>query len=354
VISPELAARLKAGTLKMGYCVPAFAMPGPGLFRVPNVARIEDFDVLGNAREAERLGFDSLWVCDHLMLGREQAVLEGWTTLAMIAGATNKAQLGLIHQANLFRAPSIAAKMMSTLDLLSGGRFIHFFEAGMGRPEQVAYGLDWDDNHDARVERLEEAINLIRALYASDKPIDFDGKFYQLKQAQLAPKPVQAHVPVWVGEAFPPVIELAGRIADGWNTTPVTLEELARRLALLDASLAKAGRSRAEVEISFETQILVAPDMATLRRRVAALVERIVETKSGEPQPEVVDFVVGRVDHLPEAMTGPWIIGTADEAKARIAELRRQGVDHLMLWFMDAPETDGMAFFMDEIAPAFR
>lgn len=354
MISAELAARRKAGTLKMGYCVPAFAMPGPGLFRVPNVARIEDVDVLGKAREAERLGFDSLWVCDHLMLGREQAVLEGWTTLAMIAGATTKAQLGLIHQANLFRAPAIAAKMMSTFDLLSGGRFIHFFEAGMGRPEQVAYGLDWDDDHDARVAQLEEAIELIQALYASGAPIDFDGKFYQLKQAQLTPKPVQAHIPVWLGEAFPPVIELAGRIADGWNTTPVTLTELARRLGLLDASLAKAGRSRAEVEISFETQILVAPDVATLRRKVGALVERMVETKSGEPQPEVVDFVGGRADRLPEAMTGPWIIGTAEDAKARIVELRGQGVDHLMLWFMDAPDTDGMAFFMDETAPAFR
>lgn len=354
MISADLAARRKAGTLKMGYCVPAFAMPSPGLFRVPNVARIEDVDVLGNAREAERLGFDSLWVCDHLMLGREQAVLEGWTTLAMIAGATSRAQLGLIHQANLFRAPQIAAKMMSTLDLLSGGRFIHFFEAGMGRPEQVAYGLDWDDNHAARVERLEEAIELIKALYASDRPIDFNGKFYQLTGAQLAPKPVQAHVPVWLGEAFDPVIELSGRIADGWNSTPVTLSELARRLALLDASLAKAGRSRAEVEISFETQILVAPDVAMLRRKVAALVERMVETKAGEPQPEVVDFVAGRVDRLPEAMTGPWIIGAAEEAKARIVELRGRGVDHLMLWFMDAPETDGMAYFMQEVAPGFR
>jgi len=123
---------------------------------------------------------------------------------------------------------------------------------------------------------------------------------------------------------------------------------------LLDASLAKAGRSRAEVEISFETQILVAPDVATLRRKVAAMVERMVETGSGEPPAEVTDFVAGRADRLPESMTGPWIIGTADEARARIVELRQQGVDHLMLWFMDAPETDGMEYFMTEIAPAFR
>jgi alkanesulfonate monooxygenase SsuD/methylene tetrahydromethanopterin reductase-like flavin-dependent oxidoreductase (luciferase family) len=354
VIAAELAERRRNGRLKLGYCVPAFAMPGPDLFRVPNVARIENVDVLGNARTAERLGFDSLWVCDHLMLGRDRAVLEGWTTLAMIAGATSRAQLGLIHQANLFRAPQIAAKMMSTLDLLSGGRFIHFFEAGMGRPEQVAYGLDWDDDHTARVARLEEAIGLIQALYAAKGPIDFHGKFYRLEQAELAPKPAQSHVSVWLGEAFPPVIDLTARIADGWNTTPVTLEELARRLALLDAALVKAGRSRAELEISFETQILVAPDTASLRRKVAELVERATETGAGDPKPEVADFIAGQAEHLPDSMTGPWIIGTAAEARGRIEALRGQGVDHLMLWFMDAPETDGMAYFMEEIAPSFR
>lgn len=350
---PSLAERRKAGTIKLGYCVPAFAMPSAGLFRVPNLGRIEDMDVLGNAKEAEQLGFDSLWVCDHLILGRESSVLEGWTTLAMIAGATSRAELGLIHQANLFRLPQIAAKMMATLDHLSGGRFIHFFEAGLGRPEQVAYGLDWDDDHARRVERLEEAIDLIQSLYAADKPIDFKGKFYHLEQAILSPKPKQPLVPVWVGEAYPWVIDLAARKADGWNTTPVTLEELDRRLGLLDAALKSAGRSRGEMEISFETQILVAPDLATLRRKVTSLIERAREV-GAEPEPAVVDFAAGRADALPATMTGPWIIGTAAEAKAHIRALQSRGVDHLMLWFMDAPETDGMAFFMEEIAPAFR
>lgn len=349
-----LSERRKAGMVKMGYCVPAFAMPGPGLFRAPNIARIEDVDVLANAREAERLGFDSLWVCDHLMLGRDRAVLEGWTTLAMIAGATTRAQLGLIHQANLFRLPQIAAKMMATLDRLSGGRFIHFFEAGMGRPEQVAYGLDWDDDHAARVKRLEEAINLIRRLYAAEAPIDFGGKYYHLAQAELAPKPLQPHIPLWLGEAFPWVIDLAARVADGWNTTPVTLAELDRRLSLLDVALATAGRSRDALEISFETQILVGPDLETLRRKVSAMLEHAVQSGAPEPDAAVVDFAAGRTDTLPEAMTGPFIIGTAESARERIAALRARGVDHLMLWFMDAPDTDGMAYFIEEVAPHFR
>jgi alkanesulfonate monooxygenase SsuD/methylene tetrahydromethanopterin reductase-like flavin-dependent oxidoreductase (luciferase family) len=350
----ELAARRGAGRLKFGNCVPAFAMPGPGLFRLPNVSRIEDVDVLAHARTAERLGFDSIWVCDHLMLGHEQAVLEGWTTLAAIAGATSRAQLGLIHQANLFRHPAIAAKMMATLDRLSGGRFIHFFEAGMGRAEQVAYGLDWDDDHTARVRRLEEAMDLIEALYAATAPIDFNGEFYHVTGARLEPKPVQQAVPLWLGEAFEPVIELTARRADGWNSTPVSLPELDRRLGLLDAALAIAGRTRAELEISFETQVLVAPDLAGLRAKVGGLVERSRASGAGEPSAEIADFLAGRTDEMPETATGPWIIGTPEAARARIVELRRRGVDHLMLWFMDAPETDGMELFMSEVASAFR
>ncbi len=122
----------------------------------------------------------------------------------MIAGATSRAKLGLIHQENLFREPAIAAKMMATLDRLSGGRFIHFFEAGMAKPEQAAYGLAWDDDHALRVARLEEAITLIRALYAAEAPIDFAGAHYRLDRALLEPKPLQKKVPLWLGEAFPP------------------------------------------------------------------------------------------------------------------------------------------------------
>jgi alkanesulfonate monooxygenase SsuD/methylene tetrahydromethanopterin reductase-like flavin-dependent oxidoreductase (luciferase family) len=340
--------------LRFGYCVPAFAMPGPNLFRTPNVATLNGKDVLKTAKEAERLGFDSVWVCDHLMLGRDQAVLEGWTTLAMIAGATERITLGLIHQANLFRQPAIAAKMMATLDVLSGGRFIHFFEAGMGRPEQVAYGLDWDDDHKARVRRLEEAIGLIRQLFTATAPIDFEGEFYHLDQAVLMPKPVQKAMPLWLGEAFPAVINLAARLGDGWNSTPVPLDELARRLAQLDIALQAAGRKREALEISFETQVLVAPDVAALRRKVAALIERSREAGAGEPKPQIADFVAGRTDQLPDYVTGPWIVGTPDQAKARIRDLRQLGVEHLMLWFMDAPEVDGMQYFMAEVAPALR
>lgn len=353
-IASELADRRARGALRMGYCVPAFAMPGPDLFRVPNLERLEEFDPIANAVAAEAMGFDSLWVCDHLMLGRDRAVHEGWTMLAMIAGATRRAQIGLIHQAILFRPPQIAAKMMATIDRLSGGRFIAFLEAGLGRGEQVAYGTPWSDDHGARVTRLEEGIGAIAALFAAGGPIDYQSPSVTLTQAELAPKPLQAKLPLWFGEAFPNVLDLTARIGDGWNTTPVTLAELDTRLAALDAALVRHGRDRSGIEISFETQILVAPDRDGLRRKIAHMLEISARTGGAPPQADLLAFVTGETELLPERLTGPFIIGTPDEVVLRIAQLQERGVDHLMLWFMDAPDLDGMELFARQIAPHFR
>src|SRR6266496_6772521 len=100
--------------VKFGFCVPIFANPGVVMYRTPGFARVDTAAAMRLARLAEDLGYDSLWVADHLMLGQDQAILEGWTTLAALAGMTQRARLGMIHQANGFRHPALAAKMAAT------------------------------------------------------------------------------------------------------------------------------------------------------------------------------------------------------------------------------------------------
>src|SRR6266849_3232909 len=200
--------------VQFGYCVPIFAWPGGGLFRTPNFATLDSQAALQTARSAEALGFDSIWVADHLMLGKDQAILEGWTTLCVIAGATSRIKLGIIHQGHFFRYPSVAAKMIATLDNLSGGRFIYFADTGTRAAEHHAYGLNYPDAAEDRMPDFVEGLELALALWQSsaDKPLTFNGRYHHVKDAVCAPPPItQPHPPIWFGEAHPLTLQACAR-----------------------------------------------------------------------------------------------------------------------------------------------
>ena len=138
---------------------------------------------------AEDLGYDSVWVADHLMHGHDGGILEGWTTLCVIAGRTRRVQLGTIHLAQPFRAPAILAKMASTLDALSGGRLILFYDCGWNETEVRAYGLPWPEEGE-RIARMEEGLRLIDALWTAEAPLDFRGEYFRTEGAICRPRPV--------------------------------------------------------------------------------------------------------------------------------------------------------------------
>src|ERR1700694_1156438 len=146
--------------IQFGYCVPIFAWPGGGLFRTPNYADLDPVTTIDAARTAGQLGYDSLWVADHLMLGKDDAILEGWTTLSALAGCTQHARLGIIHQGHFFRHPSVAAKMIATLDQISGGRFIYFADTGTRASEHQAYGLHYPASMEERMPEFLEGLDL--------------------------------------------------------------------------------------------------------------------------------------------------------------------------------------------------
>src|SRR5947199_5717163 len=161
---------------RFGFCVPVFANPGAAFFRTPGWRELDPALAIDACVEAERLGYDSVWVADHLVHGFDDAILEGWTTLSVIAGRTRTIKLGTIHLAQPFRAPAIAAKMAATLDALSNGRLIFFYDCGWQEAEVRAYGLDWPPEAE-RIARMDEGLNLIKALWAAQAPIDFRGQF---------------------------------------------------------------------------------------------------------------------------------------------------------------------------------
>jgi alkanesulfonate monooxygenase SsuD/methylene tetrahydromethanopterin reductase-like flavin-dependent oxidoreductase (luciferase family) len=342
------------GRMRMGYCLPTFAWPGPTLFRTPNVEVVDAPDIIALARDVEDAGFQSVWACDHLMLGKDNAVLEGWTVLSAVAGATSRVQLGLIHQANLQRAPSLHANMTATLDQLSGGRFVFFPDMSTYAAENIAYGLDWDVDDDVRVAKLAEALEIILALWTTEQPVSFSGRYYRVDGAQAQPRPAQRpRPPLWFGEIHPAQLALCAKYGDGWNSTPVRTQQLCERIVSLEDACRAVGRNPAEIEKSYETQVLVAPDHDQLRETLRRLLAR--PGFPGDDLPgqhasaELWDYVDGRRPDLPADLVDTWVIGTPEEARARLAELRAVGIDHLLLWFMDAPDRAGMRLFASEV-----
>jgi alkanesulfonate monooxygenase SsuD/methylene tetrahydromethanopterin reductase-like flavin-dependent oxidoreductase (luciferase family) len=343
--------------IQFGYCLPIFAMPGGSLFRTPNYPALDTATTMGLARTADALGYDSIWVADHLMLGKDEAILEGWTTLAALAGATHRAKLGIIHQAHFFRHPAIAAKMIATLDQISGGRFIYFIDTGTRPGEHKAYGVTYPDTMEERMLHLREGLEIALALWksTSGKPVTFEGQFYRVHHAVCMPHPVsQPHPPIWFGEAHPLTFEACARYGQGWNSVPVTMDELRRRLNALNAACRATGRNPDEIERSLETQVLIAPDRASLRER---LQEMLALTPAGDATPDDAAFqafISGETDDLPAYLMDTWLIGTPDEVKAQISRFMDMGITHFMLWFVDAPREDGMRLFMQQVSPAFR
>lgn len=324
-----------------GFCAPIFAGSGGAHPRTPLLDRV-DFDELQEAvQAAEAWGYDSVWVADHLILGREGFILEGWTVMAALARVTKRMRLGSIHYANLFRPPAMSAKMAATLDFISGGRLDFFVDPYAGpRADAHAYGLEDDGT---ALDRFEEALDLIKRMWLEDKPT-FRGRYYALDGAVCLPKPVQQpSIPIWIGtsrtgsgEGRRRINEIMSRHADWWNITPASVEEVRDALVPLQAACAAHGRDYKDIRKSFETQILVTDSAASLDR----LRERIYAAN-----PDYGDW---------EKLQERFLIGDVATVTRRLHDYADLGVECFMLWFMDYPARDGLRLFAEKVMPDFR
>jgi len=343
---------------RFGYCLPIFANPTPGLFRTPSYDRVDARTTLDLGIHAEEVGFDSLWVADHLMLGRDEAILEGWTILSALAATTRTARLGMIHQAHYFRAPALAAKMAATLDQLSGGRLIMFYDFGRQAREHHAYHLPYPDDVDIRVRETVDGITLIRDLWArgsGSTPLTATCGAYGVTDATCTPVPAQAEVPIWVGEMEEGLLDACAAFGHGWNTTPCGLDELGRRLDLLRAACDRAGRDISEIEISVEMQVLVAESDEAVRSTLRGL---LAKASSETPDRERIDlalqaFANGEAEAPPASFIERTLIGTPEQVRAQLQAYVDTGTDHFLLWFLDAPDRAGMDLAAREVFPAF-
>lgn len=194
-------------SMAIGIALPLTAADGSG--------RPRPFaEVLRDARQAEALGFDSVWVADHLLIqrgpGRLQGMPEALSLLSALAACTERIQLGTLVLCQAFRHPGLLAKMAATIQDISGGRFILGVGAGWHQPGYRAFGLPFD----RRVSRLEEYLTVLTDLLRTGRST-FHGRYFQTDNAPLLP---HLTPPVWLAARGSRMIALTARFADGWNT----------------------------------------------------------------------------------------------------------------------------------------
>jgi F420-dependent oxidoreductase-like protein len=170
--------------------------------------------------EVEAAGWDSVWVDDHLLADEgafEAPKLEGWSTLAAIAAITRRVRLGPLVSSATFRNVGLTAKLATTVDHVSGGRVILGIGSGWFEREHDAFGLDFGAGFGERIDRLAEAVPLLRRLLDGER-VTFDGRFHRLRDAVCEPRPLQAHLPILIGGSGPrKTLPLVAREADLWN-----------------------------------------------------------------------------------------------------------------------------------------
>ncbi len=265
---------------------------------------------------AERSGWDSVWIDDHLLADEgdwTDGKLEGWATLAAIAALTERVQVGLLVSANTFRSPGLTAKLATTIDQISSGRAVLGIGAGWFEREHDAFGLDFGSGFGERLDRLEEAIGLIRRLLAGER-VTHEGRFYRMRDAVCAPLPVQPRMPVLIGGMGPTkTLPMVARHADMWNAKG-TPAELAAADAILRARCAEIGRDPASIERS------VYQNTVLRDTRDAAL-----ETWAGY-----------RATHRPQPREDEAeLFGSPSEVADRLRGFAAVGIGHVMWVFRD-------------------
>jgi len=249
---------------------------------------------------AEDRGFDSLWIDDHLLSDEgdwHDGKLEGWTTLAAVAGVTTRARLGLMVAANTFRNPGLTAKLATTLDHVSGGRAVLGLGGGWFEREHDAFGIDFGAGFGERLDRLGEAVPLVRRLLDGER-VTYKGTWYRFTDAVCEPLPVQSRLPILIGGKGPKkTIPIVARHADLWNAygTPA---ELAASDAILRAACDAVGRDEREIERTFNGNVVIRDSREEAERAWTGWRERH-RPQAGEDRLNAfgtVDDVAGQLD----------------------------------------------------------
>jgi probable F420-dependent oxidoreductase len=237
--------------------------------------------IVEHARVAERAGFDSLWLSDHLFLDLAKyggpadraSTFDPIVTLAALAGTVTRPRLGTLVMCEALRPASVLAKSLASLDVACGGRLDVGIGAGWYGPDYAAIGMELPGPGE-RLARLRETLIVLRALLGGG-PATFTGQYHSVSDAVNQPAALQSPMSIMVGGRGDRLLRVVAELADGWNTCwALTHDEYAQRLVELDRACAAFDRDPATVTRSLGLYAIAGEDATDLERRFGRLVER--------------------------------------------------------------------------------
>jgi F420-dependent oxidoreductase-like protein len=273
---------------------------------------------------ADESGYDSVWLPDHLITAPpSQAMLfESWTMAAALARDTKRIRIGQLVTGNSYRNPALQAKMASTLDVLSHGRFTFGIGAGWYEPDYRAYGYEFPAGPE-RLRQLQEAVQVILAMWTQEEAT-FEGKYYQIQGAINQPKGVQQpHIPLMIaGSGEQVTLKIVARYADACNLQG-NLAMLEHKFAVLKQHCEAIGRDYKSIHRTALTLCII-----------------------GETDEQAMSLIPGWADFVFPGGVGSYgLVGTIETIRQRLAAYAAVGVQELAIYFLDAIHLDNVRQF---------
>jgi len=287
------------------------------------------------ATEFDELGFDSVWVCDHVygVPNPKLPIFEAWSLLAAVAAITKRVELGTLVTPPFFRNPAILAKQIATIDQISGGRCIAGLGAGWFQAEFEAYGCDFPPLGQ-RLEALDETVQVLQRLW-SEEQVSFEGRFATVKDALCEPKPVRKP-PILIGGGGERVLMgIAARRADIWNNMAVYQAQLAEKVAALHRRCEEVGRDPADIEVSQQCVVVIGEDGSAAE----VALEKAKQIYGG---------------HMGGALEEHGIWGAPEQVIERIERHRALGCSSFIIEFFGRDTRVPARLFAEKVLPAFR
>ncbi|HEX4982986.1 MAG TPA: TIGR03560 family F420-dependent LLM class oxidoreductase [Ilumatobacteraceae bacterium] len=312
--------------MRIGLQLSSFEWPGGPAHLAENLERI--------VTEAEAAGVEHVWVMDHLrqipQVGPAwQNLPEPYTTLAWLAGVTERIRLGVLVSPAFLRHPAVLADAVATLDVLSNGRAICGLGLGWFAQEYAALGIEFPSRAE-RYARLEDALRLLPLMWGKGSP-RFEGRTVFVEEAMCYPRPLQAHVPIWVGGSGErKTLRLVAELADACNLFGEP-DVVRRKVAILHRHCDEVGRDPAAIEVSHLSTVLVGRD----RGDVSELVDRLrpkrrpAERFASDVNAGTIDDHLARIERYRESGVGTMILSVAGTGEPGVMERLGLLVDRL-------------------------